>query len=1112
MEHREERSETTRQGRHLPWIVSAFGSPLRLAVAAILLVGLGLVIYRAFFYQSDVHKGMSALREAYSGQRPLEARISGLSYAPLVETRGNQNSGDQVFRNRAERILLDAMFTDPGPESQHALGKFYMTERKFDQAIIRFEEAMKTDSNNAQLYSDYGAALYEMGKVNRMGNETGKSLDQFARSLEHLNKALQLDGSLSEALFNRALLYEDMRLLQQSEEDWKRYLERDADSPWTDESRRHLNELEERKRARSQDGGELLAEFVAAYQSGDDEKAYDLLSKNTEAITGHLVWWQLLGAYLDTSLKGERDKAGEFLKALSYAGELQRQKSGDRFVSELSGFYESSGFKHRTSLVQAHTLIDQAHALLARSETDRAIELYEQARAIFDKTGDKVESWYARYWIGYSFYRKSEFEKSLSELSRVTEHAKLRSYFSLVERALTMIANIHEEFNQFSTSLAHYKESLEISININDHYNTQKNLTALAYALKNIGDRKESLMYMQDCLERSGDFWSGARQMYRNYDTAAGILNTFGYYAAAAEYEKAALGFASEAKDPGFEQLAYVQLGAIHAKLQDYSEALRCAEQSYEMAKAISSAGTSLRPLAFSSLQLAHIYRQTEEYDRATAYYDNAIGICKDIDLFAYLYEAHKGRLLCYIAQGNDASAEEELQTVLAFFEEHRSKIKEEKNRNSFFDLEQYVYDIAIDFEYSRKRDFEKAFDFSEVSRARSLYDLMTAGAEVLNDNSHDPVIASVPQPLMLSGIRARLPEQAQILQYSVLEDKLLVWLISRTKFEVKEQKITQGSLTDKVLNYWRSLSSRSEEAAKKSHVSGTELYELLIKPVESFLEKEKQICIVPDKALNYLPFNALISPDTDRYLISDYLVSFAPSANTFLLSTDGAVKRSGATEERVLSVGDPRFDRDAFPGLPDLPSSGKEAEAVSRCYKSRGCLVGENATKTRVRNEMAKADVIHLASHYVIDERNPMFSKLLLTDELKGGSKGQSSDGVLQALDIYRTRLPVTRLVTLSACQTGVEHYYNGEGMIGMSRTFLAAGVPLVVASLWPVASDPTADLMISFHKYRKQGGWSSAAALRQAQLDMIDDPQRRYNSPYYWAPFITVGGYANF
>src|SRR5262245_37000676 len=133
-----------------------------------------------------------------------------------------------------------------------------------------------------------------------------------------------------------------------------------------------------------------------------------------------------------------------------------------------------------------------------------------------------------------------------------------------------MIANIQGESNQFSKSIASYKESLGISKRIDDEYNTQRNLNSLAYSYKNLGDRKESLRYMQRCLDRSSNDYPGARQMYRNLDTAAGILNSFGCYAAAAEYEKAALQQAQETQDPAFQHRAYTHLGAIYSKLQDY--------------------------------------------------------------------------------------------------------------------------------------------------------------------------------------------------------------------------------------------------------------------------------------------------------------------------------------------------------------------------------------------------------------------------------------------------------------------------------------------------------------------------------------------------------------
>jgi CHAT domain-containing protein len=103
-------------------------------------------------------------------------------------------------------------------------------------------------------------------------------------------------------------------------------------------------------------------------------------------------------------------------------------------------------------------------------------------------------------------------------------------------------------------------------------------------------------------------------------------------------------------------------------------------------------------------------------------------------------------------------------------------------------------------------------------------------------------------------------------------------------------------------------------------------------------------------------------------------------------------------------------------------------------------------------------------------------------------------------------------RLVVLSACQTGIERYYKGEGAIGLARPFQAAGIPLVVASLWPVESYPTKELMIAFHKHRKGDRLSTAQALRQSQIDMIRSGSFEFRKPYNWAAYTVIGGHANF
>ena len=113
---------------------------------------------------------------------------------------------------------------------------------------------------------------------------------------------------------------------------------------------------------------------------------------------------------------------------------------------------------------------------------------------------------------------------------------------------------------------------------------------------------------------------------------------------------------------------------------------------------------------------------------------------------------------------------------------------------------------------------------------------------------------------------------------------------------------------------------------------------------------------------------------------------------------------------------------------------------------------------------------------------------------------------------EISNIKLSRPRLIILSACETGIENFYNGEGMIGAARTFLASDVPMVVASTWSVHSDATFELMVKFHNYRKSRGLTVTAALRQAQIDLLTGGQKPFRQPFYWAAFLPIGGYVEY
>src|SRR5262249_36327632 len=139
-----------------------------------------------------------------------------------------------------------------------------------------------------------------------------------------------------------------------------------------------------------------------------------------------------------------------------------------------------------------------------------------------------------------------------------------------------------------------------------------------------------------------------------------------------------------------------------------------------------------------------------------------------------------------------------------------------------------------------------------------------------------------------------------------------------------------------------------------------------------------------------------------------------------------------------------------------------------------------------------------------VKDPLSPLNSFLLFARP-----KGQTSeDGRLQAHEIGWIKSVHARLAVLSACRSGVETYYRGEGMIGLSRSFLSIGVPTVVASYWSVDSSATTNLMIRFHQLMRLDHLSPSKALQQAQLTLAKGPQPLFQPPFYWAGFCVFGG----
>lgn len=1084
------------------------------AAVIIVVVGMGVGVWLLSVRRSDEEQGMAALKVAYKNQRLTEARITKLDYAPLAIRRGQEKPNiDEVSLRRAELQLLKGLDENQDADAHHALGRFYLAGEQVDKAIEQLEIAAKQKPNDAQIHSDLGAALLEKGKAELSAQQSGKSLEYFARSLEEINKANELDASLLEALYNRALVHQYLMLPRPAEDDWRKYLERDHDSKWAEEARQHLKALEEQQNKSSRDEEQSLRDFLNAYDLRDDGRASEVVSRSYTS-AGNVITDALIDSYLELKSKGEDDGASIKLRALTYAGQLEFQRSGDTYISDLARFYSASNPQQRRTLTRARTQMREGYKLFLGSKVNDALGFYAQAKEAFEESGDECETAFAEYRIGHCRLLQPDLKRSDAIFAQLLSTCERNNYRWLLSQTLYRTASVRLTYNEYSKSIDYASRALKQSEQIKDTTGILNVLIMLADEYRSLKNEAQSLSFLQRALTFTSGGLADPPQTWGIFTAAALNLNSLGLHGAALEYQKEALRLALEMDRPLPISRSYDHLGQIYADLKFYDDALKNVGLAFEVGSKLSAEPSGLEMMANSSLHAGEIYRQVGDYDKAVEAYERSIQLYNELDYPYYTYPAHKGKLLSFIAERNDSATEEELQIVLGLFEQYRAKLTSESQRNTFFDVEQSVYDLAMDFAYSKKQNPRQAFEYSELSRARSLLDAMRQSIQVSEqENGPELRLPSTSTPLALTDIEQRMPPQAQIVQYAVLEDKLLIWVVNGTSITPEEVPLDSQALGDKVHAFLRAVNMPSTDADAETERDAKELYAILIKPVEPLLDKTKLLCIIPDKILHYVPFDALISTTTGRYLVQDFRLELSPSATVFVDCSEKAARKSGNIEERLLSVGNPSFDRDAFPSLPPLPSGGREAEAIAAFYKSSPRLLREEeAREETVRREIEQSDVAHFALHYVVEDHSSLLSKMVLAAGRTENALDKEDDGVWQSYEIYKMKLPRTRLVVLSACQTGIEQQYRGEGAVSLARPFIVAGVPLVVASLWPVDSESTEQLMVSFHRHRTQEHLPTAEALRRAQLELLGGEDTRYRQPYYWAAFTVIGGYAEY
>jgi CHAT domain-containing protein len=1059
-----------------------FHQPQYVGVFAVLLIAVvALVVY---FSRQRSADDLAELRSIYQQARPTETRLSEFGYAPLQQLRGAPEPAERNRLRRIENSLIEATEKTPNAATHHALGVFYLTQQKYSDAIKEFEIALKSANQNAKIHNDLGAAYFELAKT----EAREKKLEDLAQSLEEFTKATELDNSSLEALFNKSLALQEFDMPREAKESWKLYLQKDSSSPWADEARKNLTRLESEQTLFKSDK-EVLSDFLAAYRDHDYERAQKIHNETKGSLKPVTVPLQLSRKFLEAKQRNAGSEAKENLEALAFIGTFEQTQNGDSFFFELANFYANVAPVEIQQLIQAKDIFVSAQELVA-SDAARAITEFEKSRDLFARLNDPYEAAIAENWAVQLLPDVGRVIESRLRFAAIIASAENRKFSVLLPPAYYGLGMGDYRQNRWSESARHLKTALRLAEAGDNSFEIQHAQQAIAENYSELGELEPALSYASKMLTDRELYYQNARQYWRDKGTLADISLKLKFFATSLSLARESLSIAQE-KWPDSSLVNNSLRRTINAAAQkkDIPAALMYANESLQIAFARGDSAENLHTIAEIYPVLGELRSRTNNCDEALTDYDKALEVYGRLpEVTERLYEIHKGKLFCFQQLKQQENFAGELKAVLKLSEEYRATIREDDSRQAFFASEQVIFDAATTNALEEHAS-GAAFAFVERSKARSLLDFVESGKSIVEVEKN---FGPVARPLSIAEIQARLPEQVQLVEYAVLPDRLAIWTVSKTRFDVVEKQITAAELEKQIDAYQAAIVGKDPPADIKQ--AGQSLYELLI-PAD--LAREKQLCFIPDKSLHQLPFATLVSP-SGKYLLADYALSYAPSASVLVLATENAERKSQVRNESLLSVGNPDFDRAENPNLSDLKDAEAEAKVIAASYPKSLVLLGAGASKEKFLQNFADVEVVHFAGHFVANRQSPGNSKLLF------------AGGELRSSELSTYKLPKVKLVVLSACETGFEHYNKSEGAIGIARTLLALGAPVVVASQWKVDSEPTRDLMIAFHRNRREKRLSSAESLRQAQLEVLN--QKKTSAPFYWAAFSLFGGYANY
>jgi len=821
--------------------------------------------------------------------------------------------------------------------------------------------------------------------------------------------------------------------------------------------------------------------------------------------------------------------------------------------------WESLG--DQRGLARTHSQI--ARCYLAQNMLFESAQQYQLALQLWQAANNQLEMASVLINLSIIEFRKGDWQNSISFLSQAQRFVEDKDE---PEKAGQIAAGLADAFNESGlpeNGVSHYQRALEYYRLTKDPHLINYAVWGLGTTYYLLGDYPAALNQFNQALL---DVDKNSLEAAQSYECIGMVYLKTGEYDDASRYLQSALAIYEKAVNPM--EAARVQglMGHVYYEQGQLERGRKIYLQSLATFRRISDRVNE----AAVCYELGRLELKSGNYDAAEEFLRRSIEATEDVrraptssDLTAAfsatVHQRYQGYIECLMRK-HQAQPQQGLD-VQAF---ETNELSQARSLRELLRMTQTNLIAGLDPQLAEReqalRQSLRVKEDSKVALLARTYkkeDLDELESELarldgeykqINDTirTRYPSYERITRPttLSLQQIQEQVVADAQtvLLEYSLGSEHSYVWAVTRNDIQSYElPPLTR--INEAGQKVYQLLTAAGDGKTDNELKRATqELSEMILSPVAAKLNK-RRVIVVSDGVLNYIPFQIMpASSASDEPLVATTEVINAPSASILEQLGEERTRRQAPTNV-LAAFGDPVFasnyaqhrgtnpneyvasarpleSEGAQPALRDIEPAGDTFDPVSiqplfyskiELSNLRDLAGPDSFVATGFdasREKLAAADlnryaILHFATHGILDPKRPERSGLFLS---MVDRDGHAQNGFVGLQDIYSLHAPVD-LVVLSACRTGLGKDVRGEGLIGLTRGFMYAGAASVVASLWKVDDEATAELMKHFYANMLQGGMTPAAALRAAQNSIREQPQWR--APYYWAAFTLQGDY---